>query len=229
KKLRLPFLNTELLKLRLTAAWPTGDAAAGLGLLGRSLLGVSFSLCPERLHATSLVRKAPEYSLQLRPRLGPPQALYDRLGFPGSAYVKASSTLHLTDAPSPRDVRLRLDVHRLDAVVRLYGVDRVKPCRLARNLASEARRLTLADAESEAEQRRVRTAVKVVRVLEAEKPAPDAIDRASAKAREWAHALLVNSCIATAHLKEEATHAAEKLRAALSGPGKQGGKQAASS
>ena len=39
-------------------------------------------------------------------------------------------------------------------------------------------------------------------MLEAEAPPqPDPIDRAAAKAREWAHAILVNSCVATKHLQ----------------------------
>ncbi len=42
----------------------------------------------------------------------------------------------------------------------------------------------------------------VARVLEAEAPPqPDIIDKAAAKAREWAHAILVNSCVATKHLQ----------------------------
>ncbi|KXZ55611.1 hypothetical protein GPECTOR_2g1161 [Gonium pectorale] len=212
KKLRLPYVNTDLLKLRFTAALPSAETAGGL--LGR---GLGFTLTfapPERLHRSTLVRDAPNYSMQLAPRLGPPQLVYDKLGFPGSVFLKAHATAHITDAPTASGLRARLDVHRVNAVVRLYDPARVKPSRAGRNLVHVARRLVLEDLEVTEEERTARAAS----AADAEAPEPDIIDRAAAKAREWSHAVLVNSCVATRHLQEQAAEAGELLKGMLGGP-----------
>ncbi|KAG2434069.1 hypothetical protein HXX76_007797 [Chlamydomonas incerta] len=229
KKIRLPFLNTELWRLQVTAALPGSAKEAG-GLLGRGLLGVRISTAAEPLHSRTIVRSPPDYSLELRPRLGLPQSVYDRAGFPGSVYLKADAVLHVTDSEaSLRAAKPQLTLRRLDAVVRLQrrrsaadaedgsgAVVRYKPARVVRNVMHAARRLVVEDAEAEEEARHVRAAVKVARVLEAEAPPqPDAIDRAAAKAREWAHAILVNSCVATKHLQETAAVTGERLRQAV--------------
>jgi hypothetical protein len=85
KKLRLPSVNTEMFKVQLTAQLPAPDAAGGL--LGRGL-GLRLTFEPHRSYRQSVVCKAPEYSLDLSPRVGPPQILYDKIGFPGSVYLK---------------------------------------------------------------------------------------------------------------------------------------------
>lgn len=210
KKFRLPYLNTELLRVRLTTQLPGGPAASKStsgGLLGSNLLGVTVSLSTDHLHQRSIVRKAPEYSMQIQPRLGLPQSVYSKLGMPGSIYVKADTTLHLSDAASAKDVTARLDVHSARLVVRLYDASRVKPCLAGRNLAAAARRLTDRDfADDVAKSDRLTR-----EVVEAEVE-PDVIDKAAAKAREWAHAVLVNTCIATRHLQEHAVAAGEWLQ-----------------
>ncbi|KAG2453882.1 hypothetical protein HYH02_002088 [Chlamydomonas schloesseri] len=235
KKIRLPFLNTELWRLQVTAALPGSAKEAG-GLLGRGLLGLRISSAAEPLHSKTIVRSPPDYSLELRPRLGLPQSLYDRAGFPGSVYLKADAVLHVTDSEaSLKGVKPQLTLRRLDGVVRLQrrrggdddaeavggssgggAVVPYKPGRVVRNVLHAARRLTVEDAQAEEEARHVRAAVKVARVLEAEAPPqPDAIDRAAAKAREWAHAILVNSCVATKHLQETAAVTGERLKRAV--------------
>lgn len=120
---------------------------------------------------------------------------------------QADTTLHLSDAASAKDVTARLDVHSARLVVRLYDASRVKPCLAGRNLAAAARRLTDRDfADDVAKSDRLTR-----EVVEAEVE-PDVIDKAAAKAREWAHAVLVNTCIATRHLQEHAVAAGEWLQ-----------------
>ncbi|GFR48868.1 hypothetical protein Agub_g10714 [Astrephomene gubernaculifera] len=230
KKLRLPFANTELLRLRLTAQWPSREAAGGL--LGRAL-GLTLSFEPERLHQKTL--KAPAaaaaatpntYSMQLTPRVGPPQLMYNAIGFPGSVYLKANTTLTLSDSATLSGLRAHLDVQRVNAVVRLYDPAHIKPCRLARSLTQAARQLVLEDVgEAAAGEQQLkpaaapaasRPAVKVVSAPALLEPhTPDAIDRAAAKVREWTYAVAVNSCVATEHLRHQANMAGEKLRALL--------------
>ncbi|PNW72232.1 hypothetical protein CHLRE_16g676550v5 [Chlamydomonas reinhardtii] len=230
KKIRLPFLNTELWWLQVAADLPGSAKAAG-GLLGRGLLGVRVRTGAEPVYQENFTRRPPNYSLELKPRLGLPQSLYDRAGFPGSVYLKADALLRVTDSEaSLQAVRPQLLLRRLDAVVRLQrrrgdadagdgaggAVVPYKPARVVRNVMHAARRLVVEDAVAEEEARHVRAAVKVARVLEAEAPPqPDPIDRAAAKAREWAHAILVNSCVATKHLQETAAVTGERLRRAV--------------
>ncbi|EFJ49537.1 hypothetical protein VOLCADRAFT_89837 [Volvox carteri f. nagariensis] len=212
KKFRLPFLNTDLFKLRLTAQLPAPEAAGGV--LGRALsLTVAFQ--PERSYRRSVVRKAPDYALQLSPRLGAPQVVYDTIGFPGSVYLKANTTLHVSDSAAISGLRARLDVHSLNAVIRLYDPATVKPCRVGKNLSCAARSLLREEVEEETP----RQMPPVVVVEPAAPPQPDVIDRLSATAREWAHAVLVNSCVATRNLQDKAMLAAERVREYVTGGG----------
>ncbi|GIL52700.1 hypothetical protein Vafri_8513 [Volvox africanus] len=208
KKFRLPFLDTELLKLRLTAQLPAPETSGGV--LGRAL-GLMVTFHPERLHNSSMVRKDPQYALQLSPRVGPPQQVCDSIGFPGSVYFKAQTTLHVSDSASLSGVRARLDVHSLNAVIRLYDPSAVKPCRIGRNLARVARHLTVEEVEELGPAvEEVGPAVRPVQ------PDPDVIDKLAATSREWAHAVLVNSCVATRNLQYKATQAVERVRSYLS-------------
>ncbi|KAG2501569.1 hypothetical protein HYH03_000075 [Edaphochlamys debaryana] len=220
KKLRLPFLNTELFRVRLSAQLPSAEAAGGV--LGRGL-GLTLSFDTDKAYQRSIVRKAPSYSVQLAPRLGLPRAAWEAVHFPGSVSLKASGTLSLSDAPTLAPVRGHLDVHSLTAVVRLYDASKVKPCRMARNLADVAHRLALEDVEggeprgAAGSKRSSREPAKVSRSAPAADEEPDFIDHAAAKTRQWVHAIAVNSCIATKHLQEEAATAGERLRELLGG------------
>ncbi|GIL79858.1 hypothetical protein Vretimale_12442 [Volvox reticuliferus] len=208
KKFRLPYLDSELLKLRLTAQVPAPEASGGV--LGRAL-GLMVTFHSERLHNSSVVRKAPEYALQLSPRVGPPQQVCDSVGFPGSIYFKAKTTLHVSDSASFSGVRARLDVHSLNAVIRLYDPIAVKPCRIGRNLARVARHLTVEEVEDLGP-----AAEEAGPVVQPVQPDPDVIDKLAATSREWAHAVLVNSCVATRNLQHKATQAVTHLRSYVS-------------
>ncbi|GLC40657.1 hypothetical protein PLESTB_000035900 [Pleodorina starrii] len=227
KKFRVPYLHTELLKLRLTAKLPAAETSSGL--LGRAF-GVTVTFQPERSRLLQLpmtpsaasstaASGASRYDLQLAPRLGPPQVVYDKIGFPGSVYFKTNATLQLTDAASIRDLRAHLDVHSVNAVIRLYDPAHVKPCRVGRNLARVARELTAEDVGSEDAPH-----AEVFRVAGAPQPQPDIIDKLAARSREWAHAVLVNSCVATRNLQDKAAETMEAVRAYVSNVAASSGK-----
>ncbi len=111
----------------------------------------------------------------------------------------------------------RLDVHSARLVVRLYDASRVKPCLAGRNLAAAARRLTDRDFADDVAKSDRLTRGSRSEAAEGEVVEPDVIDKAAAKAREWAHAVLVNTCIATRHLQEHAVAAGEWLKGAGAG------------
>ncbi len=86
--------------------------AEAKGLLGRGL-GISFSFATDQAYKRTLTAVAPKYSIAVAPKLGAPQALWNTLRVPGSIYVKPRATLHITDAPSLKDIRASLSVHRV--------------------------------------------------------------------------------------------------------------------
>lgn len=65
--------------------------------------------------------------------------------------MQTNTTMHLTDAAYASGIRAHLEVHRVNAIIRLYDPATVKPCRVGRNLARVVRQLTLEDAESDTE------------------------------------------------------------------------------
>lgn len=215
KKLRLPFLNTELTQLAVVLDWR--DAAAK-GVLG-NVLGIRLqfnagsgggSAAPrQQPPAQHLTRAPPHYEVQLQPRIAVvPRPLMGAARLPGAVYVKASTRVLLDDATALRDVRAMVALQEASLVWRMYDVRKVKPTqfeRRVRKLAWEplAEAAGANTAAAPKQEQSKKAPAKAEEAEEAWAPKRDIIDIASEKAREWSNAILVNSCVATRHLEEQ--------------------------
>lgn len=123
KKFRLPWLNTGLAKLAVTADW----SAASSGVLGR-MLGLQLHWQHQSLVASSVVRKSPDYAINVQPRLTLPS-----FGVPASLAVKvcvcggSGQAVHAQAVTHPPALWLRsmaghLDLAGLGAEVTTTGV-----------------------------------------------------------------------------------------------------------
>ncbi len=83
KKLRLPGLNTELLRLTLTTGWGHTESQ---GLLSK-LFNFSLAFGTDSIKLAN--PKVPEqYSASFHPKLGLPAGVFQKLRIPGNIYLK---------------------------------------------------------------------------------------------------------------------------------------------